>query len=72
MKGSITFIFSGNANDRRVYISEEGELDSGDLQIIASVIEEDFELKKWIASGEIKLTPSDPTGIRQLHSHWSN
>jgi hypothetical protein len=72
MKGSITFQFSGNPNDYRVHVSKEGELDSADLQVIAAVLEEDIQLKEWIASGEIKPTPFDPTGIGQLHRHWSN
>jgi hypothetical protein len=72
MKGSITFKFGGDPNDYRVHITKEGELDSGDLQIVVTLLEEDIKLKKWIASAEIKPTPSDPTGIGQLHSHWSN
>jgi hypothetical protein len=72
MKGSITFGFSGDSGDYCVRVSREGELDSGDLKVIAALLEEDIQLEKWIASGEIKSTPSDPTGIGQLHSHWSN
>ena len=72
MKGSMTFKFSGDPSDYRVHISKEGELDSGDLQVIVTLLEQDIKLKNGIASGEINPTPSDPTGIRQLHNHWSN
>lgn len=72
MKGSITFKFSGDPNNYCVHISKEGELDSGDLQVIVTLLEQDIKLSKGIASGEITPTPSDPTGVRQLHNHWSN
>ena len=72
MKGSMTFKFSGDPNNYCVHISKEGELDSGDLQVIVTLLEQDIKLSKGIASGEISPTPSDPTGIRQLHNHWSS
>ena len=72
MKGSITFSFSGDSSDYCFQVSREGELDSEDLKVIVALLEEDIQLKKWIASGEIKTTSSDPTGIGQLHAHWGN
>jgi uncharacterized protein YjhX (UPF0386 family) len=72
MKGSMTFEFSGDPNDYRVCIFRDGELDSGELEAIAILVEQEIKLKKRIASGEIKPTRSDPTGFRQLHSRWSN
>ena len=72
MKGSITFKFGGDPDDYRVRITQEGELDSGDLQVIATLLAEDIKLTNWIASDEIKPTSSDPTGIGQLHGHCSN
>jgi hypothetical protein len=36
------------------------------------LLQDDIKLKKGLASGEIKPTPTDPSGIRQLHSRWSN
>ncbi len=72
MKGSMTFWFSGDLSDCRVHVSKDGELDSGDLQVIVNMLEQDINLSYRIASGEITPTASDPTGIRQLHNHWSN
>ena len=72
MKGSITYKFSGDPRDYRVHISREGELECGDLEVIAALLQDDIKLKKRLASGEIKPTPSDPCGFGQLHSHWSN
>jgi hypothetical protein len=72
MKGSITYKFSGDPRDYRVNISKEGELDCEDLEVIAALLQDEIKLKKRLASGEIKPTPSDPSGIRQLHSRWSN
>jgi hypothetical protein len=72
MKGSLTYKFSGDARDCRIYISRDGELDSTDLEVIAALLREDIKLKKAIESGEIIPTPLDPTGIGQLRDHWSN
>jgi hypothetical protein len=72
MKGSITYKFSGDPRDYRVHISREGELECGDLEVIAALLQDDIKLQKRLASGEIKPSPSDPSGIRQLHSRWSN
>jgi hypothetical protein len=72
MTGSITYEFSGDARDYRVHISREGELECGDLEVIAALLQDDIKLKKRLASGEITSTPADPSGIRQLHSRWSN
>ncbi len=72
MKGSMTFWFSGDLSDWRVHISKDGELDGRDLQAIVTLLQQDIELSSRIASGEIIPTASDPTGIRQLHNHWSN
>ena len=72
MKGSITYEFSGDSRDYRVHISREGELECADLEVIAALLQDDIKLKKRLASGEITPTPSDPSGIRQLHSRWSN
>jgi hypothetical protein len=72
MKGSIAFKFSGDSQDYRVHISKHGELDSGDLEVIAALLQEDILLKKAIESGEITPNASDPTGRGQLRDHWSN
>jgi len=72
MKGSITFKFGGDTNDYRVHICKEGELDSGDLEVLVALINEDIMLKKAVESGEIIPTSSDPTGLEQLRSTWSN
>ena len=72
MKAYITFWFSGDPGNHCVQVSKGGELDSGDLKVVVALLEEDIELKKRIASGEIKPTSSDPTGIVQLHGHWAN
>lgn len=72
MKASITFDFSGDPGDYCVQVSKKGELDTGDLRVIAALLQEDIELRMWIALGEIKPTSLDPSGIGQLHSHWSN
>lgn len=72
MKGSITFKFSGETAGGSVRILREGDLDSGDLEVVAALVAEDLMLKRLIASGEIKPTLSDPTGFGQLHDHWSN
>ena len=72
MRGSITFKFSGGFDDYRVRTIREGELDRGDLVAIAAVLEEEIKLTSLIAAGEITPTPSDPTGIEQLHGHWCN
>ena len=72
MKGSITFRFSGDSKDYRVQISKQGELDSGDLEVISALLQEDITLQKAIESGEIMPTSSDPTGRGQLRDTWSN
>ena len=72
MKGSVTYKFSGDSNDYRVHVSRSGELDSGDLEVIAALIKEDIRLKKAIESGEITPTWLDPTGVGQLRDNWSN
>ena len=72
MRGSITFKFSGGIDDCRVRTIREGELDSGDLEAIAAVLEEEIKLTRLIATGEISKTLSDPTGIAQLRAHWCN
>lgn len=72
MKGSITFKFSGEPSDGSVRILREGDLDSGDLEVIATLVAEDLMLNRLIASGEIKPTLLDPTGVGQFHDHWSN
>ena len=72
MRGSITFKFSGDVNNYRVRTIREGELDHGDLEAIAAVVEEELRLTRLIATGEIKPTQSDPTGMGQLQGHWSN
>jgi len=72
MKGSITFRFVGDPNDYRVHISRQGELDSGDLEVVAALLNEDIMLQRSIELGEILPTFSDPTGREQLHDTWSN
>jgi hypothetical protein len=66
MKGSLMYKFIGDSHDYRVHISRLGELDSGDLEVIAALLKEDIRLQKAIESGEITPTPLDPTGIGQL------
>jgi hypothetical protein len=61
MKGSITFRFGGTHNDYRVHISREGELDSGDLQAVAALLNEDIMLQRSIEAGR-----------GQLRDTWSN
>lgn len=72
MKGSITFKFHGNSKDYRVHISKQGDLDSGDLEVVSALLQEDIRLSKAIESGEITPTLLDPTGRGQLRDHWSN
>jgi hypothetical protein len=72
MKGSITFRFGGGPNDYRVLISRQGELDSGDLEVIAALINEDIKLKESIEAAEITRTSSYPTGGGKLRDTWSN
>lgn len=72
MKGSITFKFAGHANDSRVHVVRQGELDRVDLEVVVALVNEDILLKKLIESGEIKPTPSDPTGRGQLREMWGN
>lgn len=72
MRGSITFKFGGGVDKYCVRSFGDGELDSVDLEVIAALIEEEIKLKRLIASGEIKPTPADPTGIDQFQVHWSN
>ena len=72
MKGSLTYKFIGDSHDYRVHVSKLGELDSGDLEVIAALLKEDIRLQKAIESGEIKPTPMDPTGIGQLRDNWTN
>ena len=45
MKGSITYEFSGDPRDYRVHISREGELDCGDLEVIAALLQDDIKLR---------------------------
>lgn len=63
MKGSITFKFGGDASNYRVHISEQGELDSADLEVVAALLHEDILQKKAIESGE---------GMGQLRAVWRN
>jgi len=72
MKGSITFRFGGDPNDYRVHVSRQGKLDSGDLEVVAALLNEDIMLQKTIEAGEITPTASDPTGRGQLRDTWSN
>lgn len=72
MRGSITFKFNGDVDDYRVRTLREGDLDNRDLEAIVAVLEEEIRLKRLIAFGEITPTASDPTGMEQLHVHWSN
>jgi hypothetical protein len=46
MKGSVTYKFSGEFSDYRVHVCRLGELDSGDLEVIAALIKEEIRLKK--------------------------
>jgi len=72
MKGSITFRFVGDPDDSRVHISRQGELESGDLEVVAALLNEDIMLQGSIELGEITPTSSDPTGREQLRNTWSN
>jgi len=72
MKGSITFRFVGDTDDSRVHISRQGELESGDLEVVAALLNEDIILQGSIELGEITPTSSDPTGREQLRKTWSN
>jgi hypothetical protein len=72
MKGSITFKFNGKAGDCSIRTLREGDLDSSDLEAIAALLDEEIRLNRLIAVGDIIPTSSDPTGIGQLHVHWSN
>jgi len=72
MKGSITFRFSGDSNDYRVHISRQGELDSGDLEVVAALLNEDIMVAKLVEEGKIQATYSDPTCRGQLRDNWSN
>jgi len=72
MKGSITFRFDGDPGDYRVHISRQGELDSGDLEVIAALLNEDIMLQRSIELGKITPTSSDPSGREQLRDTWSN
>lgn len=72
MRGSITFKFSGEVNNYTVRTLREGELDCGDLEAIAAVVEEELRLARLIARGEIQPSLSDPAGMGQLRAHWSN
>jgi hypothetical protein len=72
MKGSITFKFSGNFDDNSVRTLRDGNLGSRDLEAIIAILTEEIRLTRLIAWGEIIPTPADPTGIGQLHLHWSN
>ena len=53
MKGSITFRFGGNPGDYRVDISQQGELDRSDLEVIAQLLHEDIMERRAIEFGEI-------------------
>ena len=72
MKGSVTYKFGGELTDYRVHVCRLGELDSGDLEVIAALVKEEIRLKKAIESGEITPTWLDPTGVGQLRDNWSN
>lgn len=72
MKGSITFKFGGDLNDCDVQISEQGELNSGDWEVLVGLINQEFMLKRLIESGDIKPNSIDPTGRGQLRDAWSN
>jgi len=72
MKGSITFRFSEQQDDYRIRVFQQGDVDQGDLEAIAAMLQEDIRLIKLIAAGEIQPTPSDPGGLRRFHEHWSN
>ena len=72
MRGSITFKFSANVDDYRVRTLTKGDLESGDLEAIIAVLDEEIRRKRLIASGEIVPTAADPTGIGQFHVRWSN
>lgn len=72
MKGSITFRFGGDPDHYRVHTSQQGELDSRDLEAIAAVVREEIILQRSIELGEITPSLADPTGRGQLHDTWSN
>lgn len=72
MKGSITFKFGGGPDDYRVHISREGELDSGDLEVIAAVLTEDIMLKKIDETEEIRQNCSDVFDEAQRRNTWKN
>ena len=72
MKGSITFKFNGETDNYSVRTLRDGDLDSKDLEAIVALLDEEIRLRRLIAWGEITPTAADPTGIGQLHVHWSN
>ena len=72
MRGSITFKFGEELNDCGVHIDEQGQVNSGDLEVVVALINQEFLLKRLIEAGEIKLTTADPTGRAQLWAAWSN
>lgn len=72
MKGSITFKFGGGPDDYRVHISREGELDSGDLQVIAAVLNEGIMLKKIDELEEVKRDCQDLFDEAQRRNTWKN
>jgi hypothetical protein len=72
MRGSITFKFSGEIDNYCVLTLRDGDLDSGDLEAIVAVFEEEITLKQLIALGEITPTAADPTRDGQFHVRWSN
>jgi hypothetical protein len=72
MKGSITFKFGGESYGGGVRISQEGELDSGDLEVVVALINQEFMLKRLVELGEIRPSSWDPTGREQLLCAWSN
>jgi hypothetical protein len=64
MKGSITFRFGGDSsNDYCVRVTKQGELDSGDLEVIAALLHDDIMERRAIEAGQI-------TG--QLRDAWTN
>ena len=72
MKCSLTYEFTRESHDYRVHITRLGELDSGDLEVIAALLKEDIKLTRAIESGEIKPNSLYPTGIGQLQDKWMN
>ena len=72
MKGSITFKFGGGPDDYRVHIYREGELDSGDLQVIAAVVNEGIMLKKIDELEEVKRDCQDLFDEAQRRNIWKN